>query len=388
MMLVQAAVGAALAMFLREWHLEDLQKIRKLQAEEQLAEQNKDNEDNNDDESESTIASQETENNPTINNNETNNQTTNKIEPENNTTQLEPTEIQLPTNELTAAENKINDKIEIEPQTEESPVAENNSADNEIPPAENYDFNTDNEEQNNTPTENKNNPSDYKVDEIIKNMLSDNAEQIDDLAASPETPTSIFDLPFDPTQFDPQAFDFNNNNDNNTTQENIINQIKNDYENETNPIDDFATEFNDATIESDKNNQIDFANSPNEYKNSNATTSTQNISQTAVEILGENFDFNSLLAASKVVDNSEPQTNPQPTQQEPTNNTPDYNFTNVIESVAISPPSTEFFAQQSHESTPTFAPDMIQKNDTQTNDTSLNFTESPPPIYIRKKKIK
>jgi hypothetical protein len=418
-MLVQAAVGAALAMFLREWYLEDLNKRRKLQAAEQQAAQNEEDEERKKEtENENNKKTETPDSTPKTENETTQPQNTQQNEApqqpgKNNTAEInsEPPPAEIPQLQTITdpapvsipAEIEIDDNIEADPVPVDVQVADNEFAGNEIVETDNGNENK--IEQNDNMTENKEDQPEYKVDEIISNMLSDTisdvpsdfAEQIDYLAAS-ENPTSIFDLPFDPTQFDPQLdplFDQTqtttheqqnplglppNQNQNNTNPEN-------NYKNENNTVDNFEAEFDEAANASDENNKIDFVNLPNEYENSNATATPQNISQTAAEILGENFDFNSLLAVAKVVDNSETEP-PTITPPESNNNPNEQNLTNILESIVPPQQTADFFAGEFTETTSAFAPDLIQKNDVHAEDNSLNFTEFPPPVYKRKNKKK
>jgi hypothetical protein len=333
-MLVQTAVGAALAMFLREWHLEDMKKMQELRAAEAAAAAEQD--EKNETEFESGIESGIEIDNQDIDNSNTDSQDNNNIENiENN--------VELP-------DDNFNNTVESESQVIEDEIIATEDNETNL-----TDQNDEPEQEINIPeTAPPNIPTDFQVDEIIDNMLSESTsdmasdiiEQIVDLAASSELP-----------------------------------------------------DFPEAEIEIDgvEGDTTNITLSPDEYNND--TNNPQNISQTVVEILGENFDFDSLLAESKVIDITETENNQNAeTNFESVEDKPkQFNYT-VAESIDNIPANSfeciitelpmqiESFTCESQEIITTFTPDLIQKNNTTITEHNQSFTEFPPPIYKRKKK--
>jgi hypothetical protein len=369
-MLVNAAIGFVLAMFLREWHLEDLRKKRELQAAELKAlqeENEKISNAENDDEDDSEILEEET------NKTQTNDNNFDDSKPKS-----EPVTESQPDNEIIVTEN--NNTNNIENFTDENFANENFTDENSI--NENFTENfTDPETDPNTETSDfasellnvepeisfENNPSDYVVDEIIDNMLSESESDI-------------------PTDHGIQNF--------NVQLENVT---KSKYENESNPETEPVVDLESALLGADNesvaSNTIDFSVLPDEYNYT--AENQQNISQTAVDVLGENFDFNSLLAESKVTDFASAETKisqvadkPKPVENvepiegielvegiEPVESIEPVSdvLIGVFECGTINLQDAENFGYQSQETISHFTPNQ-------------SFTESTPPIYKRKNK--
>jgi hypothetical protein len=415
-MFLQAAVGFVLAMFLREWYLEDLKKISEAQAAEQLQLQQ---------ELQEQQQQQEDEQQKNIENNAEN------IETNNNEQQ----ELNDPKNTAETQEQKnINDSQEKIPETENTVQTENNaetqSNENKINVTENDELNqTDenNEIKNEINVfENANNPSDYQVDEIIDNILSETGtdipqdiiEQIDSL-----TPTQdILNTQLTPQEQEQPNQNTPPNNFDNNDNDNVNNQSQNKYDDIAATLDKSETDFDNA-INKTENITIDI----NDLPANDTTDTTQDISQTAIEVLGENFDFDALLADAKVIDAAKENKNitkqdnkhteqleqsksefesefePEPIEQSETSELVKQSIpltsNNLIADIkevnslagfftteTLQSQTPEKTGRQTQEVTQLFTSDMIQKNDAIATDNKLSFTELPPPIYIRKNK--
>jgi hypothetical protein len=348
-MLVQAAVGAALAMFLREWHLEDVKKLQELRTAEAAAAELAAQQEKNDSESESeseTESESENESEIDLDNQDIDNSDAN----------LQDDNIDEPENKIETPDDNFNNTVEPESQQ---------IIENEITVKEDKDNETNIIDQNNEPEQEINIPEtaaenilpDFQVDDIIDNILSESTsdmpsdivDQIIDLAASSELPA------FPEAEFD-----------------------------------------GEVEVERVENDTTNITLSPDEYNND--TNNPQNISQAAVEILGENFDFDSLLAESKIIDiteienNQNTETNLDLVEDKPKQS--NYTVTESIDNIptntfecdTIQLQETEYFTCESQEAITTFTPDLIQNNNAIITDHNQSFTEFLPPIYKRKNK--
>lgn len=449
-MIVQAAVGFALAMFLRDWYLEDIKKLRELHAaEKQESQDNTENNTENENENGTENGTEHENNMPETNNNEiSDNAKDNKNNLENNNENQSDINPETADTQNLTNENNIENDLD-STKTQSQTIAELqqigdkeiNVTENKNEAEDNYenqiDLNGEIDKQDMNVIEideyNKSNQSDYKVDEIIENMLSESAsnlstdiiEQISNLPEMSEM-SEISDTNPD-TQIDSQQFDFtdsnystlqNNFNTDNETGENLSQgetaaEIPEDYVPES--ADNVQTVSFDSDIETE-NNTIDLTDITDEYLDSNM----KDISQTAIEVLGENFDFDSLLAEAKVVDITEAENKNDGTKLESdqtialdlkseieseiefgstiqkSENVRDIETNNLIDTVIstfdISVPIPQelenFSSNCAQESMPIFPIGMIQKEDAIVSGNKQTFAEFTPPIYVRKKKKK
>jgi hypothetical protein len=383
-MLVHAAVGAALAMFLREWHLEDLKKLRAQQAAEISEAQNQTESEENAENIDNTDIETSEDRNELSGKieNENENENENIIDPESepqqhNESNLTETESQITNNQFSG------DNIIVTENKETELAASQDNVNVEL-------------EREASEVDDKINLPDFQVDEIIGNMLSESATDI---------PTDIIDL-----AAPPEVNDWNDSHDGHDWHDSpdlSETEFESDENNTGNNVESIADSIAENNAEGNAgNNTTDIQLQIDEYDNN--TNNPHNISQTAIEILGENFDFNSLLAESKVIDLDIAKTENIAQTETDNNSATDFesiadksehlNNTVAAESVdnifvggvfecdTIQLRDAEFFTCQSQETITTFAPNLIQKTDAVATEYQQSFTESTPPIYKRKKK--